>query len=358
MSYYVIPRDDELYHYGILGMKWGVRRYQNEDGSLTSAGRIRYYGTGGKARHYKDVMKRANKNYNKAFRGKDYRNWVKEDPRNRTGQRAQYELLEAQKALGGKKGMADAKYAYEHKKLAKYVNRDGSLTTAGKLKYWDTNKARGQARLQRDLDRDKNTPTTSEAARNKWKKTSDIYGLRNGLIANRSAINAALIGRQKDVTKYGRKNAKNIVKYATRTGLALATGRPIGAIKNTAKLAREATVGTAKAAFKTAVRADMNAVRGGLAGAYLAKEYGTVPGRAKQVARNAAALGLTRARNISLKDKALLNSSHSKSYNYYHNLEETAAAEKKLLNKANAASSKVASTVKNITNKNKKKKRN
>ena len=33
---------DELKHWGILNMKWGVRRFQNPDGSLTPEGRIRY----------------------------------------------------------------------------------------------------------------------------------------------------------------------------------------------------------------------------------------------------------------------------------------------------------------------------
>ena len=32
----------ELYHWGVKGMKWGVRRYQDKDGSLTDAGKRRY----------------------------------------------------------------------------------------------------------------------------------------------------------------------------------------------------------------------------------------------------------------------------------------------------------------------------
>ena len=119
-----------LCHHGILGMKWGVRRYQNPDGSLTEAGRKRYYSTTGGKRLTKAGAKEAGKDLAKLSKIA-----LKEGYENYFGADYKKQLAYIQRKWGeNADGMAD--WASEHK---------GALDKADRL----------LAKAQKRLDKEK-----------------------------------------------------------------------------------------------------------------------------------------------------------------------------------------------------------
>lgn len=79
MVYYVYTnapriRGDELYHYGVKGMRWGVRRYQNKDGSLTPAGKRRSINQ--EARQYRKELYKEH-NFTRKLAKEESENWKK-----------------------------------------------------------------------------------------------------------------------------------------------------------------------------------------------------------------------------------------------------------------------------------------
>ena len=115
--------DYELYHHGILGMHWGIRRFQNEDGTLTAAGKKRYrtdedVNKYGKTR--KEVIDRLNKGAEKlASKSDEYY-----DKSQYSKEEKAFKRMQAQKA-------------YENRDDENYKNKDDFSSYKSKLKEFD-----------------------------------------------------------------------------------------------------------------------------------------------------------------------------------------------------------------------------
>ena len=165
---YVFDDETELYHHGIKGQRWGDRRFQNEDGSLTPEGRERY-GVGDRVRNFFKIKKsdqqikadeqkaKAKISYNtqkykadlksKAQKEKDAR--AAEEERNRLKEQAKTE-----KMLKKEQGKIDRTAQKERSK----TEQDGrplgmKLTRTRKMSDEDLQKAVDRLKLQAEYNK-------------------------------------------------------------------------------------------------------------------------------------------------------------------------------------------------------------
>lgn len=193
-------RTDEIYHHGVPGQKWGVRRYQNKDGSLTSAGRKRMAKSMMKYKLFetkKDLKQQINKN-NKFNKIKKIEKVKKQEPEQKKTLKdmSNDELKEktTRLRLENEYTREMNNYSTLHpKKISngrKFISYVGSnvikpaATDAGRSLLTDLLKKVGNEQLGlKDQKVDKNAALkkeveTLELERRKMKATDDIYNMK------------------------------------------------------------------------------------------------------------------------------------------------------------------------------------
>ena len=126
---------NELYHYGKDGMHWGIRKYQNEDGSLTELGRI----------HYGYKSKKEDNRHEEKVNAQKLRQTKEEGCTERHTNNTKYGMKKVQLSQDKvKRGANSDKYKHEEE-IARINSKDKALSE--KLKYKD-NRAKEKAKSE------------------------------------------------------------------------------------------------------------------------------------------------------------------------------------------------------------------
>ena len=194
-SYWVVrDSDQDIAHYGVKGMKWGVRRYQNEDGTLTSLGRRREDLKDAKQRHVKGKQEKFQKRVDVAYATREFN---KEKTRQRINAKG---YKKTKRQLANEKKYRDQGFTNDEAEIMAANRRRGAriAMAAGGIAI----AALGAYAAYRHYDRitDRLLSAGSELGR---VGITDTEGLREGFYAFRKGI-------KRDATNYEGMYAKTL----------------------------------------------------------------------------------------------------------------------------------------------------
>ena len=171
-----LPYSDELYHYGIVGQKWGVRRFQNADRTWTAAGKERY--GSGKAKEVGEKVANEAKKIARAVGNASKRatkHVVKRFKMKHPSLMSDEELVELKKRLDLERTVKDAKRDLKINSLGhKFIESVGDISKSA-AKEFAVNAARNAAekfvktKQERKLEKKENK-LRSQA----YKRTADL----------------------------------------------------------------------------------------------------------------------------------------------------------------------------------------
>lgn len=180
----VIP-ESYLMHHGIKGQKWGVRRYQNPDGTLTAAGRKRYGSEEvyNKAVAYKNADKAFSKSYRQYYNKSMQAYSLNEKKRKANTERLNKAFNDYDTLMEAKKNYKNAKTEYRKEAVKKYYDASDKYEEMADKNYDLRRKADkayknlGRTKLQRAINammNDTDTAKRFNKIQDKWEANEEI----------------------------------------------------------------------------------------------------------------------------------------------------------------------------------------